>query len=223
MTASPRRAPDALLLLTSACPFCPTVLKGLSELVKTGEIGRLEVINLDQHPEAAARHKVRSVPWVRLGPYELDGLRSEAELKQWAERTGTPEGAAAYLSELLATGELAKVTDLVNQDSVHLDALALLLGDTETDLHVRLGIGALLEGMQGSPVLARLVEPLARLAESPEARIRGDAAHFLALTRDPRVPPILARLARDADPGVREVAAEGVATLSAARPADPGT
>lgn len=213
MTASSRHAPDALLLLTSACPFCPTVLKALTELVKGGQIGRLEVINLDRHPEAAQTHKVRSVPWVRLGPYELDGLRSEAELKQWAERAGTPEGAAAYLSELLATGGLAKVTELVNQDAVHLDALALLVGDTETDLHVRLGIGALLEEMQGSPSLARLVEPLTKLAESPEARIRGDAAHFLALTRDPRVPPILERLMKDADPSVRDVATESLETL----------
>lgn len=213
MTASPRHAPDALLLLTSACPFCPTVLKALSELVKGGQIGRLEVINLERHPEVAQTYKVRSVPWVRLGPYELDGLRSEAELKQWAERAGTPEGAAAYLSELLATGGLAKVTELVNQDAVHLDALALLVGDTETDLHVRLGIGALLEEMQGSPSLARLVEPLTKLAESPEARIRGDAAHFLALTRDPRVPAILERLVEDTDPSVREVAAEALAGL----------
>jgi hypothetical protein len=213
MTAPPRRAPDALLLLTSSCPFCPTVLKGLAELVKGGQIARLEVINLDRQPDAAQTYHVRSVPWVRLGPYELDGLRSEAELKQWAERAGTPEGAAAYLSELLATGELAKVTELVNRDAVHLDALALLVGDTETDLHVRLGIGALLEEMQGNPSLARLVEPLSKLADSPEARIRGDAAHFLALTRDPRVHPILERLAKDADASVREVAAEALAGL----------
>jgi hypothetical protein len=189
------------------------VLKALAELVKSGRIGRLEVINLDQHPEAAQTYKVRSVPWVRLGPYELDGLRSEAELQQWAERAGTPEGAAAYLSELLATGGLAKVTELVNQDDVHLDALALLVGDPETDLHVRLGIGALLEGMQGSPALARLIEPLAKLAESPQPRIRGDAAHFLALTRDARVRPILERLATDPDPSVRDVATESLEGL----------
>lgn len=213
MTAASRPAPHALLLLTSSCPFCPTVLKALNELVKSGAIGRLEVINLDRHPEAATTYNVRSVPWVRLGPYELDGLRSEAELRQWAERAGTPEGAAAYLSELLATGGLAKVTELVNQDGVHLDALALLVGDPETDLHVRLGIGALLEEMQGSPALARLVEPLARLADSPEARIRGDAAHFLALTRDARVRPILERLARDTDQSVREVATESLEGL----------
>lgn len=212
-----RTAPDALLLLTSACPFCPTVLKALGELVKGGRIGRLEVINLDRHPEAAQTYKARSVPWVRLGPYELDGLRSEAELKQWAERAGTPEGAAAYLSELLATGGLAKVTELVNQDGVHLDALALLVGDPETDLHVRLGIGALFEELQGERVLARLVDPLGALTASGEARTRADACHYLALTRDRRAIPYIEPLLDDRDAAVREVAQEGLAAFGATR------
>ena len=33
--------PDALLLLTSTCPYCPAVLAALSDLVKSGDIGHL--------------------------------------------------------------------------------------------------------------------------------------------------------------------------------------
>ncbi len=78
--------PDALLFLSSHCPHCPAVLAGLSELVKRGSIGRLEVINLEQHPEAPAALQVRTVPWLRLGPYILTGARTLGELETWARR-----------------------------------------------------------------------------------------------------------------------------------------
>ena len=55
--------PDALLLIASGCPHCPTVLTGLTELVKHGLIGRLEVVNVGIHPERASALKARTVPW----------------------------------------------------------------------------------------------------------------------------------------------------------------
>ena len=63
--------PDALLLLTSQCPHCPTVLQGLGELVKKGLIGRLEVVNIVARPDIAKQYGVRKVPWFRLGEFEL--------------------------------------------------------------------------------------------------------------------------------------------------------
>ena len=65
------------MLLGTHCPYCPTVLKELGELVKSGVIGKLVVVNIEQHPEVARELGVRSVPWVRIGPFELEGLRSE--------------------------------------------------------------------------------------------------------------------------------------------------
>ena len=51
---------DATLYVAPGCPHCPTVLNGLSELVKTGRIGQLTVINIASRPELAAEHGVRS-------------------------------------------------------------------------------------------------------------------------------------------------------------------
>ena len=42
--------PDALLLLSPGCAHCPSVLEGLSQLLKKGELGRLEVVNILAHP-----------------------------------------------------------------------------------------------------------------------------------------------------------------------------
>lgn len=211
--SDPAAVPDALLLMTTSCPHCPAVLQGLSELVKAGRIGRLEVINIEARPEVAQALGVRGVPWLRIGPFQLEGLHTPAELKQWAERAGTPASMADYFRESLTTGKLSKVTAAIEEDPARLDALLLLLTEPETDLHVRVGIGAVIEGLAGSAALVQRLDQLGALAQAKDAHIRGDACHYLALTRDPRAIPHLERLLNDPEPQVRELAAEGLAEL----------
>lgn len=219
MTAT--TSPDALLLLTSTCPYCPAVLAALNDLVKSGDIGRLEVVNIGAHPEVAQQYGVRTVPWVRLGPFELEGLRSPAELKQWVERAGTPEGLAEYFHELLKEGALPKVSAQAARDPAALDALLRLLGDTDTELTVRIGINAVFEELEGSPVLQRAVEALIALCTHRDAHIRGDAAHLLSLTRDAAARPALEKLLNDGVTDVRDIAREGLERLAAGDSATP--
>ncbi len=206
-------APNALLLITTGCPHCPTVLAGASELVKHGKIGRLDVVNIMAHPEVAEQYGVRSVPWLRLGPFELDGLRSPAELKLWAERAGTREGMAEYFRELLDTGQLKKVIDTLHSDEGQFGTLLLLLADPQTTLTVRVGIGAALEEFAGSSALRHLTDELGSLTKSEDAHVRGDAAHFLVLTREPRAMSFLKPLLSDPEQQVREIAQESLALL----------
>jgi len=210
---SDRPNPEALLLLSTRCPHCAAVLSHLGELVKAGEIERLEVINIEHRPQLAEALGVRSVPWMRLGPFELTGLRGLEELRRWAGAAGTPQGLADYLRELLKEGELAKANTLVEGEVDNLVRLVGLLGEPDIELSVRIGIGAIVEGLEEDPRLAAAAEPLARLTEAPEAAIRGDAAHLLSYTHSPRAEPLLRRLLSDIDPDVREIAAEGLARL----------
>jgi len=214
MTATNR--PDALLLLTTSCPYCPAVLAALNDLVKSGDIGRLEVVNIGTHPEIAKQYGVRTVPWARIGPFELEGLRSPAELKQWVERAGTPEGLAEYFHELLKEGALPKVSAQAARDPAALDALLRLLGDTDTELTVRIGINAVFEGLEGSDTLQRSVPALIALSAHRDAHIRGDAAHLLSLTHNPSVQLHLERLLQDEIADVREIAREGLERLRSA-------
>ena len=216
MTDTPKPfAPDALLLITSTCPYCPAVLAALSELAKKGEIGRLEVVNIGTHPEVAQQQGVRTVPWMRLGPFELEGLRSPAELKQWVERAGTPEGLAEYFHELLKEGALPKVSAQAARNPAALDALLRLLGDSDTELTVRIGINAVFEGLEGDAALQRTVEALIALSTHRDAHIRGDAAHLLSLTHNPLAQSHLDRLLHDEVADVREIAREGLERLRA--------
>lgn len=208
--------PDAVLLMSSSCPFCPTVLEGLAKLVKAGRIGRLEVVNLTVRPDAAEHYGVRGVPWVRIGPFELEGLRSEAELAHWAERAGTQAGMGEYLSELLAAGELQKVVRQVSDDSKRFAALLSLLTDPETDLHVRLGIGAVIETLAGTAVLRGMIAPLGELTRHDDPRTRSDACHYLALTGSAEARAPVEALLQDTDADVREVASDSLVSLDAA-------
>lgn len=213
MPTTPSSVPDALLLMTSTCPHCPTVLQSLSALLKAGKIGRLEATNLSLRPEAGATYGVRTVPWVRIGPFELEGLRTQGELQHWAESSGSVEGMADYFSELLKSGASNKVLSALAADETRFDALLQLLSRPDTELHVRLGIGAVMEDLQGGDTLRRRVDSLAALTRHPDARLRSDVCHYLALTHSPDALPAVRALLDDADPQVRETARDSLAAL----------
>ena len=205
--------PEALLLMGTRCPWCPKVLESLKDLLADGVIASLKTVNVDEQPEIAAELNVRTVPWVRIGPFELEGLRSEQELKEWAHKAGSAEGLAAYLDELLSTGKIDKALGMVRKDPASLDALLALFADTETQINTRIGISAIIEDLEGSALLRRLVEPLGELTRHAEARIRNDACHFLSLSGDRKAAAYIRPLLEDSDADVREVAAESLAAL----------
>ncbi len=205
--------PDALLLLSTQCPHCPTVLHGLSELVKAGLIGRLEVVNILARPDIAQQQGVRTVPWIRLGDFELEGLHSPAELRRWAERNGTQAGISQYYTELFKSGQLTKALQAVRKAPAHLSALLALAADPDVELTVRIGISALVEDLAGSAQLQERLPALVAMAGHKDPRVRSDACHFLALTRTEAAREPLERLARDPQPAVREVAKDSLAEL----------
>ncbi|MBI5462876.1 MAG: HEAT repeat domain-containing protein [Gammaproteobacteria bacterium] len=214
MSATPAiTPPDALLLIASGCAHCPTVLNGLSELVKTGHIGRLDVVNIGVHPELAQAHGVRAVPWLRLGPFVLTGLQSPATLAHWAERAQSSAAINDYVRERLTDGDLAAVLASL-QHAPHLaTALVHWLGDPQAELQVRLGATAVLEHLEGSDTLAALIDALTALTRHGDPRIRMDAVYALGLTHASAARPVLEALRRDADAGVRETAEDSLLAL----------
>jgi HEAT repeats/Thioredoxin domain len=206
--------PDALLLLATHCPNCPVVLASLAEMVKRGVLGRLNVINLEQHPEAAAEHGVRSVPWVRIGPFELTGLRSRQELEDWAGKAGEETAMADYFHVLLKEGDLAGVLDRVHREPPALSALLPIVANPEASLNVRIGAGAVLEEFAGQSALADLLPQLGGLSAHPDPRVRADACHYLGLTGNPDAIPFLEARLEDGNGEVREIAQESLDLLA---------
>ncbi|MGB5473769.1 MAG: HEAT repeat domain-containing protein [Gammaproteobacteria bacterium] len=214
---TPASRPDALLLMGKHCPYCPTVLQGLQALKSDGVIGKLETVVIEDQPERAAELGVRSVPWVRIGPFELAGLRSEQELRSWAEKAGTEAGMAGYLDELLSGGNIDKGMALARDNPGTLHALLLLLADPDTQLNTRIGISVIMEALENSARLQAIVDQLGELARHAEASVRGDACHYLALSGSSAALPYITPLLEDEDAGVREIAEESLEQLKAGK------
>lgn len=210
---SDTRYPTALLFISSHCPHCPAVLAGLSELVKRGDVASLEVVNLERLPDRAVAQGVRSVPWLRLGPYELTGVMSAAELAAWAKRCVDVDGMPDAFHDFLKTGGAAQVLRLVAEAPARLAHLLPIVANPEASLNVRLGAGMVFEDYAGTPALAALLPRLCELARDPDPRVRADAAHLLGLSRDAASRPCLLELTRDTDADVREIAEESLAGL----------
>lgn len=214
MSTDTPSTPDALLLLSSGCPHCPIMLKTLSELLKQGAIGRLEAVNIEHHPEQAAEVGTRSVPWARIGLYEFQGAITPAELEGWVVDYGTVTGMSRYLTMLLKEGQLAKAEQLIQQSPKQLQALIPLIEETDTEMTVRIGVGALLEGVEGEPALTPLLTELARLSGSEDANIRADVCHYLGLSLNPEARPHLEQRINDDSSEVREIAAESLLMIN---------
>ncbi len=213
-TESGPSVPDAELLIAPGCAHCGAVLAALTDLVKRGDLGRLNVVHLGAHPEAAAAVGARSVPWIRMGPYELTGAHTQTELASWARRAGTPEGLRAYLLEQLQSGQLDNAIAACRREPAFLPPLLSLSADLDTPFAVRIGVGAVLEDLSPDGLLRGLVDPIEeRLSRSPHAQVRADAAHFLGLTGSSRAREALRRVSNDENAEVREIAHESMTAL----------
>jgi len=208
------KPPQALLLIGPGCPHCSALLDILSKYVKKGFIARLTVVNVAAQPDEARELGVRSVPWLRLGEFELEGAHSEGEIRQWLLRLGSVKGRGAYFKDLLLAGKLGKVIDKGRHDADNLRALLALAADDELDMKVQLGISAVFEDLQGRKIMQEVVDDIGALSEHSNARVRSDAVHFLALTQSEKAIPYLRRLSRDENAAVREIAAEALAEIT---------
>jgi hypothetical protein len=215
MSAINSSPPDAELLIATGCAHCPVVLDGLSGLIKEGMLSSLRVINIVNQPERAQELGVRSVPWLQLGPFILQGLHSPAELREWAKRAGSLEGMSVYLHDQLKQGNLDAMEKLLRAQPEWLGALIPLLEEEDTDMKVRIGVDALLESLAASIDLASLVEELGRLSQHERQSLRSDATHYLSLTRSAAAIPFLEARLEDESAEVRGIAEEGLTELTA--------
>ncbi len=206
--------PDALMILGTHCPHCPAVLKQLSCLLEEGKLGRLNIINLEQHPEEAQQYRVRSVPWVRIGKYELHGAQTRETMLQRIKWTSEQTTLKNEFDYLLAEAQVNTVIEKITTDHSKLSAIIDLLADPNTVLSTRIGIGVVMEEFAGTALLKKQLNTLATLANHKDARIRADTCHYLSLTENKQALAILAKHQDDPSDEVKEVVADSIETLN---------
>jgi len=203
----------ALLLTAPGCAHCAALKKILDKLLADGLIEQLDIIDVASHPEIANQYNVKSVPWLKLGQFEFQGTMREPDLRYWMTQLDAPEGITRYLKHLFATGELKQVIDMVRDKPEFMDNLLALVANEETDMKIQLGVSAVFEEFEGSPLLRDIVEQLGELAKHKNPKIRADVAHYLSLCHSDVAVPYLQMLAKDTDREVREIANEILSDL----------
>jgi hypothetical protein len=204
---------QAVLLVATGCAFCPQVHAGLEALLKQGRLSTLEVINIAEQPERAEEYGVRSVPWFKLNELEFDGVYTPAELELWVDRAAHSDAVTEYLDHLLGDGQLNKAEHYLHRHPEHMSALLPLLTDEERRINVRIGVGAVFEGLAENTDMSALVEPLGHLTKHAQVSTRIDACHYLSLTRSVRAVPYLQAALQDDNTEVRETARESLEEL----------
>ena len=204
---------DAILMITSQCPHCASVMKSMAEMVKQGGLASLEIINLEKKPEMAEKLGIRSVPWIKIGWFELEGLHSQNELQQKAEQAGSDEGALAYISEELIAGRVNKVLTLINDRHDLIGHVLGLLADADAKINIRLGIGVVMEEYAATDWFVPYISQLAQFTQHKDERVRADACHYLSLTENKEAVPYIRAILADASAEVREVAEESLQEL----------
>lgn len=202
------QAPDALLLMTAGCPHCPAALQALTALLKEGSIGRLEIVNVAIHTEEAEVRGVKSVPWIQIGPFEVEGVSSPAKLRELAYGVNDDAVFDNWLLETLKAGQRQKFESLVRREPRRIHGLARLMTNPETSMAIRLGLGAILEELQGSGLTESLIPALGEMLESQDRLLKADACHFLTLIGGEGIRPFMQGCLDDADPEIREMAEE---------------
>jgi thioredoxin-like negative regulator of GroEL len=207
-------SPAVLMLMGRQCTYCGPMMQALTELMKAGQIAELRIVNIENNPELAVSLGVRSVPWLQIGPFELLGSRSKQEILLWLERTSSSAGFNDYLEEVLSEGKLEYANKLIESYPQALENIIELMADPEAKINVRLGVGVIIEEMAESVEFKAVVPRLIDYLSSKDARIRGDACHYLSLTRDASHIPLIERLLSDESEEVRDIAQDSLDELS---------
>jgi hypothetical protein len=208
-------SPSVLMLMGTQCTFCGPMMQILTELMKSGQLAELRVVNIQENTELARQLGVRSVPWLQIGPFELAGSRTKKELLLWVQRASSFEGISDYLEEVLSEGKIEYANKLIKKHPQVLENVIDLMADPEAKINVRLGVGVIIEEMAQSEEFKAVIPRLLEYLSDEDARIRGDACHYLSLTDDVSYLPAIKQLLSDDNAEVREIAQDSLDELMA--------
>jgi hypothetical protein len=207
--------PKVLMLISVQCAYCGPMMQTLTELMKLGNIAELKIVNIEENMELAEKFGVRSVPWLQIGPFELQGSRTKQELLLWLKRAASSAGLTEYLEEVLSEGNIQLANKLIRHHPHALENILGLMADAEAKINVRLGVGVIIEEMAESDMFKKVIPQLVEYLSNHDARIRGDACHYLSLTKDRAHTAVIEALLDDESEEVREIAKDSLEDLCA--------
>lgn len=204
---------SVLLLISTQCSHCASVMQILSQMLKQGKLARLEIINLEREPNLAKEMKVRSVPWIKIGDRVFEGALSAEEIHRWVEAENKLEADLDYVTQMLLDGSMKQVVSYIEDKPERLKVIVQLMNDADAKINIRLGIGVVLESFAMDDAMATVLPTLITYLKHDDARVRADACHYLSLTGKPDLISVIEPCLDDVDAEVREIAEESIGEL----------
>lgn len=182
-------------------------------MVKQGEIARLDIINLEQVPEAAQQYAVRSVPRIQIGDFIFEGQQSPQAIREWIARAGSDQGERDYLETQLGSGNVQEALSYLRAHPQAMNHIVSLMDDADAKINLKLGIGVVFEEFAKTPLVEPVIDMLKARLKHADARVRADACYYLSLTEDASLRPSFEQCLQDGNADVREIAAEALESL----------
>jgi hypothetical protein len=199
-----------ILYIAPDCQHCPGMIKLTSEMLKSGKLSQLTIVNIALENNATQSQGIRSVPSLHIAGKLLTGVLTESEITQWLEKADSEDGLTEYYNHAFENGQLEEVIDDLDVKLAKLEHLLNMLCDLETPLTSRIAISAVFEHFEKNPALQHLIPSLCQKTNHDSESIRADVAHVLGLTGSKQAMPCLEQLARDTFKDVRETALEAL-------------
>ena len=204
---------SALLFIGPGCPHCAAMITTLTNLVKAGDLAAVEIVNAASDPDRAAAFGIRSVPWIKLDFIELQGAHSAAEITQWLTELRSGDAIKSYIQHGMQASQFESLLQWLQINENFLALLAVLKSES-LDMKIKLGIGALMESLQGSAVLHNNVDALAAMLETAESNTQADILYYLSLTHNSKAIPWVRQYADSPHPSVAETARDALEELA---------
>lgn len=181
----PTSSPSIDLFISTQCPHCSQALELLSKAVKQGDIGGLNIINLNSNTNSEQYSHIRSVPFIQIDDYEFNGNLKKSELEDWIKAEKEDRFADYYFSTLLMDGQISQVENFIKRKPNYWLELIKLAQDENTKMQVRIGITAVFESIYSDiPKLSQLDDIINSLIEATDTNnhaIRVDLIYILSL------------------------------------------
>ncbi len=195
------------LFVMPGCQVCPQMEHLFEQMHQQGAISELEVFDVQQHPELAEQHNIRSVPHYLINGVAFTGLKSRREIDQLLDKTDADKW-IEMIQDSLAGGELEPVEQAVRKQPSAREAMIVLLDDPETALLVRIGLTAVIETLATEGLLNTYEQQFIRMTTHDDERIAVDALYYLSLINTPDSLATLQDLAENGSMVLREHALE---------------
>ena len=199
------------VLMSPACPHCPTVVGLVNQLALASTYVEATIIDVTLFAEYGQKYGIKAVPTVVIdGQDQLVGTISEDLLVDRLANSDPSSFHPDSFRKIIKEGDAERLAGMMVADGDLYSGSLELLADS--DWSVRMGMMVVLEGVaERNPDLVRRAYPyILDLLENEDDNQRGDTAYLLGLIGDASVLDRLEVLLNDANPQVAEVAFEAV-------------